>query len=750
MIASGIGGALNLGSDFAATVTGGSLALNRSSTGTGFVDWSTVPGLSGASRVTRRRPAVRSRSPRASGSSPAARPSLTRTAITTGTYTGDTLSDFELTLDPATPLLIGTSDYGLSLTSGTVRLLSLTGGPVSYSGVIASGIDGALNLGTDFAATVTGGTLALNRSSTGTDFIDWSTVPGLSAVTLADDTTTVGGTVAITKGFGFFTGGATFSLTRTAITTGTYTGYALSDFELTLDSTTPLLIGTSDYGLSLTSGTVRLLSLSKPGATAYSGVIASGIGGALNLGTDFAATVTGGSLALNRSSTGTGAIDWSTVPGLSAVTLSGDTTAAGGTIVITNGFGLFTGGATFTLARSTLASGPYAGAALSDFTLTIDSANPLVVGTSDYGVQLTSGTLRLLSLTPTDPTDTRRWSGITASGIDGSISLGSLVTASVSGLGVTANSFTGQTAGGVAATALDWNPIAGVDLSGDATTVSGELENLDIAGLITGRAHFDLTRKSVTLTGTTDPALTNAQLMRFSLSSLELAVGTATAGVTLGATKFDLVTLASGLVGDTRRWLLIDAAGVTGTLTLPGITGSITGLTLQVNRASGGGAAGFAAASALDWSRVPGEGLTASGDHLSVDGELEGLDIFHLLGGQAHFSLSRTEVDVPTLEPRQGVAAEGAALARRHGRHQQHRPLPDRRHERLRRPHRRRDADLRRARAERREHDRPPLLERAGGHRARRVDVDGLAASPDAPSSRGPLMSFVDCAGCEA
>ena len=79
--------------------------------------------------------------------------------------------------------------------------------------------------------------------------------------------------------------------------------------------------------------------------------------------------------------------------------------------------------------------------------------------------------------------------------------------------------------------------------------------------------------------------------MRFSLSSLELAVGTATAGVTLGATKFDLVTLASGLVGDTRRWLLIDAAGVTGTLTLPGITGSITGLTLQVNRASGGGGA---------------------------------------------------------------------------------------------------------------------------------------------------------------
>ena len=73
------------------------------------------------------------------------------------------------------------------------------------------------------------------------------------------------------------------------------------------------------------------------------------------------------------------------------MTLAGDTTTAGGAIVITKGFGLFTGGASFTLARSTLASGPYAGAALSDFTLTIDSANPLVVGTTDYGVQLTSG-----------------------------------------------------------------------------------------------------------------------------------------------------------------------------------------------------------------------------------------------------------------------------------------------------------------------------------------------------------------------
>src|SRR4029079_8012155 len=98
------------------------------------------------------------------------------------------------------------------------------------------------------------------------------------AVPLAGDTTTAGGTVAITKGFGFLTGGATFALTRTAITTGTYTGDTLSDFDLTLDSTTPLLIGTSDYGLSLTSGTVRLLSLTG-GPVSYSGVIASGLTG---------------------------------------------------------------------------------------------------------------------------------------------------------------------------------------------------------------------------------------------------------------------------------------------------------------------------------------------------------------------------------------------------------------------------------------------------------------------------------------
>ena len=113
-----------------------------------------------------------------------------------------------------------------------MRLLSLTGGPVSYSGVIASGVGGSLNLGTEFAATVTGGSLAINRSSSGSGAIDWSAVPGLSAMTLSGDTTTAGGTVAITKGFGFFTGGASFSLTRTAITTGTYSGDTLSDFEL--------------------------------------------------------------------------------------------------------------------------------------------------------------------------------------------------------------------------------------------------------------------------------------------------------------------------------------------------------------------------------------------------------------------------------------------------------------------------------------------------------------------------------------
>ena len=210
---------------------------------------------------------------------------VTRTAITTGTYSGDTLADYSLTLDPATPLLIGTSDYGLSLTSGTVRMLSLTGGPVVLLGCHRLGhrrrAEPGHGLRGDRHRRFAGDQPLLERVPRA---IDWSTVPGLSGGRCRATRRPRAARSRSRKGFGFFTGGATFSLTRTAITTGTFIGYTLSDFELTLDSTTPLLIGTSDYGLSLTSGTVRLLSLTEAGSTSYSGVVASGIGGALNLG----------------------------------------------------------------------------------------------------------------------------------------------------------------------------------------------------------------------------------------------------------------------------------------------------------------------------------------------------------------------------------------------------------------------------------------------------------------------------------
>ena len=138
---------------------------------------------------------------------------------------------------------------------------------MSYSGVIASGIDGALNLGTEFAATVTGGSLAINRSSTGSGAIDWSTVPGLSTVELSGDIDDGRRYGRDHQGLRLLHGWRDVLADADGDHDRDLPGDTLSDFELTLDPTTPLLIGTSDYGLSLTSGTVRLLSLTgAPGA----------------------------------------------------------------------------------------------------------------------------------------------------------------------------------------------------------------------------------------------------------------------------------------------------------------------------------------------------------------------------------------------------------------------------------------------------------------------------------------------------
>jgi len=67
------------------------------------------------------------------------------------------------------------------------------------------------------------------------------------------------------------------------------------------------------------------------------------------------------------------------------------------------------------------------GAHLQTFAVTNAS---LTVGTAGYGVTF-GGNLAVADLTPATATDTREWIGVAASGLTGSVALGSLATASV-------------------------------------------------------------------------------------------------------------------------------------------------------------------------------------------------------------------------------------------------------------------------------------------------------------------------------
>ena len=114
-------------------------------------------------------------------------------------------------------------------------------------------------------------------------------------------------------------------------------------------------------------------------------------------------------------------------------------------------------------------------------TLTVNNFS-LAFGGSGFGLAINSGSITVGSLSSTGSTDTRRWSGVQASGLSGSIQLGTVVSAAISGVAVELNSFAGAS-GATLATALvsDWlgtdNPFGTgspqlFDIDGDLTNVS--------------------------------------------------------------------------------------------------------------------------------------------------------------------------------------------------------------------------------------------------------------------------------------
>src|SRR5205814_2111742 len=200
-------------------------------------------------------------------------------------------------------------------------------------------------------------------------------------------------------------------------------------------------------------------------------------------------------------------------------------------------------------------------------------------------------------------------------------------------------------------------PGSSVTLSGAKLEVSGHLDTLDIAGLVTGSGGFSVTKSLVDVT-VDSQLLHDASLLTVTLEDMTLKVGTNTVGVSLHADSVAIAVLAAPAptapATDTRSWLAIDATGISGEIHVGTVlTAALSAVKIQVNRASGaydadgaGTASAPVNATALDWSTVPGANLTLSGSKLSVSGHVDSLDVAGLVSGSAGFSVSKTLVDV--------------------------------------------------------------------------------------------------------
>src|SRR5205807_1158949 len=69
-----------------------------------------------------------------------------------------------------------------------------------------------------------------------------------------------------------------------------------------------------------------------------------------------------------------------------------------------------------------------------------------------------------------------------------------------------------------------------IDLTSDLTRVTGDLSSLNIAGLVSGSAHFELTKQSIHVD---QGGSTPASLLTFGLSNLSLSVGVSGFGVSI-------------------------------------------------------------------------------------------------------------------------------------------------------------------------------------------------------------------------
>ena len=554
----------------------------------------------------------------------------------------------------------GESGFTATISDLIVALATETSGARSWLAVDAT-LTGASLSGVDLLGLLgpSALTVEVNGKADDGSFVDWSGAPvtvsgssrSIDYATPLLRATALG--VSVDVGDGVLSASADVVLERREVDVdvngaGTAGGELVGAVLLTF--TLSNFSASSSFGIAVSGGSLTVARLT-PSASdvagsderAWTAVSGTGLAASIRLGDVLTASVSSLVVEVNTAS-GTGAtpLDWATVitssPPVSLT--ASDVFTVEGDLTNVSLADLIGGGAHFSVVQTVV---DVTAPALTGARLLVFTLSSLALS-SPFGLSITSGSITFASLTPSaaDVTggDARRWSAISLTGLDATLSLGGALSAAVTGLTVTVNS-----ASGAGATRIDWTgvPGSGVTLTPtDVFAVSGTISSLSIADVIGGSGSFSVTRSIVDVAA---PALDDARLLRVELTGLTLS---SSFGLSLTIGTLTVATLQPSadavLAGDTRKWSALSITGAGATLQLGGaVSAAVTGLTVKVNSASGVGAL------PIDWTAVTGSGvpLTAS-DTYTVSGTISSLSIADVIGGAGSFSIARSVVDVAT------------------------------------------------------------------------------------------------------
>src|SRR5438309_341212 len=419
-----------------------------------------------------------------------------------------------------------------------------------------------------------------------------------------------------------------FSLSKAPVTltSPSVTGQPLLAFSF---SQLNLAIGTPTFGLAITSGSIHAAALSDGAGASWFGLHGTGLSGSLNI-PGVSATVAGLEVKVNKfSGNASAAIDWTqTALNGTGVGLMTAILAAEGDLTSLNVFDLLSGSMHFSLSKApvTLTRPAVNSQPLLSFSF---SQLNLAIGTSTFGLSITSGSINAAALSDGAGAS---WFGLHGTGLSGSLNVPG-VTATVAALEVKVNQFSGT-----ASAAIDWTQAAltstDVGLTSQILAAEGDLTSLNVFDLLSGSMHFSLSKAPVTLTS---PAVNSQPLLSFAFSQLNLAMGTSTFGLSITSGSINAAALSDG---SGASWFGLHGTGLSGSLNVPGVSATVGALEVKVNQFSG------TASAAIDWTQAAlsstNVGLMA--EILAAEGDLTSLNVFDLLSGSMHFSLSKAPV----------------------------------------------------------------------------------------------------------